>query len=123
MNVVICASTERHAARSVGFFVPIVDLQPPDSIGTGKTRSCKRHFANLVPEFGARSANLRTARSISNLLCRAIMLFGERRLLLEHNAEWRLLHSELIPHEVRTGAVQPEQNLPPAFQLVHDYIA
>jgi len=37
-------------------------------------------------------SNLRSTRSISNLLARAIMLFGERRLLLEQEANWRMLH-------------------------------
>ena len=67
-------------------------------------------------------ANLRSARSISNLLSRAIMLAGERRLLLEHDAEWRLIHGELIPHELRTGAGRPDQNLPPTFELINRYI-
>ncbi len=67
-------------------------------------------------------SNLKTTRSISNLLSRAIMLFGERRLLIEHKAHWRLLHGELMPHELRTGAGKPAQNLPPTFQLVNEYI-
>jgi len=58
----------------------------------------------------------------SNLLSRAIMLFGERKLLLQHQTEWRLLHGELIPHELRTGATRPEHNLPPTFDLIHRYI-
>jgi len=67
-------------------------------------------------------ANLRETRSISNILARAIMLFGERRLLLDQPADWRMLHGEIIPHELRTGAGRPEQNLDPAFNLVHEYI-
>lgn len=67
-------------------------------------------------------SNLRTTRRISNLLARAIMLFGERRLLLEHQANWRLIHGELIPHELRTGAGKPAHNLPPTFELIHRYI-
>jgi hypothetical protein len=67
--------------------------------------------------------NLRTTRAISNLLSRAIMLFGERRLLIQHPADWRLIHGELIPHELRTGAGRPEQNLPPTFDLINRYIA
>lgn len=65
---------------------------------------------------------LRSARSISNLLARAIMLFGERRLLIEHEADWRFLHGELIPHELRTGAGKPSENLPPTFNLINEYI-
>jgi len=76
---------------------------------------------------GANSAreyfsNLRRSRSISNLLSRAIMLFGERTLLIEHQADWRFIHGELIPHELRTGAGKPVKNLPPTFDLIHRYI-
>lgn len=67
-------------------------------------------------------ANLRTTRSISNLLSRAIMLFGERRLLLQHTCDWRLIHGEMIPHELRTGAGRPDKNLPPTFELIHKFI-
>lgn len=66
--------------------------------------------------------NLRNTRSISNLLSRAIMLFGERRMLIEHEADWRLLHGELVPHELRTGAGNPSQNLQPTFDLINSYI-
>jgi len=68
-------------------------------------------------------SNLRKTRSISNLLSRAIMLFGERNLLINHPADWRILHGELIPHELRTGAGKPEKNLPPTFELIHKYLA
>ncbi len=68
-------------------------------------------------------AELRKARSVSNLVSRAVMLFGERRLLLDHAADWRMIHGELIPHELRTGAGRPERNLPPTFALIHEYIA
>lgn len=67
--------------------------------------------------------NLRGTRKISNLLARAIMLYGERKLLLEHDADWRIMHGELMPHELRTGAGRPKQNLPPAFEIIHDFIA
>jgi hypothetical protein len=66
--------------------------------------------------------NLRKARSISNLLSRAIMLFGERKLLFEQTANWRFIHGELIPHELRTGAGKPTRNLPPTFELMYKYI-
>jgi len=66
--------------------------------------------------------HLREARGISNLVSRAVMLFGERRLLMDQQADWRMLHGELIPHELRTGAGRPAQNLPPTFELIHDYI-
>lgn len=87
------------------------------------TRVFETELSSGASTAGEFFSNLRTARSISNLLSRAIMLFGERRLLLEHNTEWRLLHGELIPHELRTGAGRPEQNLPPTFELIHRYIA
>ena len=67
-------------------------------------------------------AGLQRARGISNLIARAIMLFGERRLLLDQQADWRMLHGELIPHELRTGAGRPQVNLGPAFDLVNGYI-
>lgn len=66
--------------------------------------------------------NLRGTRKISNLVARAVMLFGERKLLLEHEADWRMMHGELLPHELRTGAGKPQQNLPLAFQLIDDYV-
>jgi len=66
--------------------------------------------------------NLGKARSISNLLSRSIMLFGERKLLIEQESDWRFIHGELIPHELRTGAGKPEKNLPPTFELIHKYI-
>lgn len=68
-------------------------------------------------------SQLREARSVSNLLSRAIMLFGERRLLLDQPADWRMIHGELIPHELRTGAGKPAQNLAPTFELIHGYVA
>jgi hypothetical protein len=67
-------------------------------------------------------ARLRQARTHSNLLSRAVMAFGERRLLLEHRADWRMIHGELIPYELRTGAGNPGDNLNPAFDLVYDFI-
>jgi len=78
---------------------------------TSTTNSAREFFTNL-----------RSTRSISNLLARAIMLFGERRLLLEHEADWRLMHGELIPHELRTGAGRPSKNLQPTFNLINEYI-
>jgi len=67
--------------------------------------------------------NLRGIRKISTLVSRAIMLYGERKLLLDHESDWRMMHGELLPHELRTGAGKPRQNLPLAFQIIHDYIA
>lgn len=65
---------------------------------------------------------LRKARTVSVLVSRAVMLFGERRLLLDQEADWRMLHGELIPHELRTGAGRPELNLQPTFDLINEYI-
>lgn len=67
-------------------------------------------------------SDLRKARAVSTLVSRAVMLFGERRLLLDHSSDWRLLHGELVPHELRTGAGRPEVNLPSAFALINGYI-
>lgn len=66
--------------------------------------------------------NLRGTRKISNLLARAIMLYGERRLLLDHKADWRMMHGEILPHELRTGAGRPQDNLQPAFELVYELL-
>ena len=66
--------------------------------------------------------NLRGTRKISNLLARAIMLYGERRLLLDHAADWRMMHGEILPHELRTGAGRPQDNLQPAFDLVYELL-
>lgn len=87
------------------------------------TRVFETELVSDASTAGEFFANLRTTRSISNLLSRAIMLFGERRLLLQHQADWRLIHGELIPHELRTGAGRPDKNLPPTFDLIHGYIA
>ncbi|MEY1640237.1 hypothetical protein [Tenuifilum osseticum] len=65
---------------------------------------------------------LRGTRKISNLLARAIMLYGERRLLLDHRADWRMMHGEILPHELRTGAGRPQDNLQPAFDLVYELL-
>ncbi len=51
------------------------------------------------------------------------MLFGERQLLLAQEADWRMIHGELIPYELRTGVGQPRENLPPVFELVRRYVA
>jgi hypothetical protein len=67
-------------------------------------------------------SNLKKARNISNLLARAIMLFAERSKLFGHEADWRMIHGELIPHEIRTGAGNPAKNLKPAFDLINSYI-
>ncbi len=68
-------------------------------------------------------SELRRARQVSNLVSRAVMLFGERQLLLDQVADWRMVHGELVPHELRTGAGRPELNLPPTFALIHRYLA
>jgi len=86
------------------------------------TRVFETELSSGASTAGEFFSNLRTSRKISNLLSRAIMLFGERKLLLQHQTEWRLLHGELIPHELRTGATRPEHNLQPPFDLIHRYI-
>lgn len=65
---------------------------------------------------------LREARKFSNLLSRAIMLYGERNLLLDHKADWRMIHGEIIPHELRTGAGNPAKNLHLAFDIARRFI-
>ncbi|MGW4791416.1 hypothetical protein ACWEPC_03230 [Nonomuraea sp. NPDC004297] len=66
--------------------------------------------------------NLRKVHGTSNLASRALMLFGERKLLLAQEADWRMIHGELIPFELRTGVGHPRENLPPVFDLVRRYI-
>ncbi|NRQ32950.1 hypothetical protein HII36_14020 [Nonomuraea sp. NN258] len=66
--------------------------------------------------------NLRKVHGTSNLASRALMLFGERKLLLAQEADWRMIHGELIPFELRTGVGHPGGNLPPVFDLVRHYI-
>jgi hypothetical protein len=66
--------------------------------------------------------NLRKIHGNSNLASRALMLFGERQLLIDHEADWRMIHGELVPYELRTGVGMPAQNLPPVFALVRRYV-
>jgi hypothetical protein len=87
------------------------------------TRVFEHEMVNSAASARAFFSELRKARSVSNLVSRAVMLFGERRLLLDQPADWRMIHGELIPHELRTGAGRPDQNLPPTFGLIHAYIA
>ena len=65
---------------------------------------------------------LREVRSVSNLVARAIMLLGEREQLMNHPADWRLIHGELLPHELRTGAGNPSANLPEAFAVARRFV-
>lgn len=66
--------------------------------------------------------NLRKVHGSSNLASRALMLFGERQILLQQEADWRMIHGELIPYELRTGVGSPKDNLPPVFDLVRRYV-
>ncbi|MFD9950725.1 hypothetical protein ACFWYW_52105 [Nonomuraea sp. NPDC059023] len=66
--------------------------------------------------------NLRKVHGSSNLASRALMLFGERQILLTQEADWRMIHGELIPYELRTGVGRPAENLPPVFDLARRYI-
>lgn len=86
------------------------------------TRVFEAELSNNTTDARQFFAELRQARTISNLVSRAIMLSGERRLLLDQQAEWRMLHGELVPHELRVGAGRPEANLVPNFELIHGYI-
>ena len=47
--------------------------------------------------------NLRTKHRISNLLLRALMMYGERQLALKRTEKWKLVHGDLLPYELRTG--------------------
>jgi hypothetical protein len=66
--------------------------------------------------------NLRKVHGTSNLASRALMLFGERKILLAQEADWRMIHGELIPFELRTGVGHPGENLPTVFELVRHYV-
>ena len=46
---------------------------------------------------------LRTKHRISNLLLRALMMYGERQLALDRPEKWKFVHGELLPYELRTG--------------------
>jgi hypothetical protein len=87
------------------------------------TRVFEVELSNNAADAKEFFAQLRQARTHSNLLSRAVMAFGERKLLREHNADWRMIHGELLPYELRTGAGNPGDNLGPAFDLVYDYVA
>lgn len=47
--------------------------------------------------------NLRTKHRISNLLLRALMMYGERDLALKRPEKWKFVHGDLLPYELRTG--------------------
>ena len=66
--------------------------------------------------------NLRKVHGGSNLASRALMLFGERKILLQQDADWRMIHGELMPYELRTGVGLPKVNLPPVFEVVRRYV-
>jgi hypothetical protein len=60
----------------------------------------------------------------SNLANRALMLFGERQILMDQKqVDRRMIHGKLIPYELRTGVGIPKKNLPPVFDLVRRYVA
>ncbi|MEO3858534.1 hypothetical protein [Acrocarpospora sp. B8E8] len=67
--------------------------------------------------------NLRKVHGRANLASRALMLFGERQILLAQEADWRMIHGQLIPFELRTGGDKPGENLPPVFDLLRRYVA
>ena len=66
-------------------------------------------------------ASLRRVHGNTNLASRALMLFGERQILIGQDADWRMIHGELIPYELRAGAGKPS-NLPAVFDLVRRYV-
>lgn len=66
--------------------------------------------------------NLRKTRRISSLLSRALMMHEERNSILKYPADWRMIHGEILPYELRTGAGNPKHNLPLAFELVQQFL-
>ncbi|MEV0899725.1 hypothetical protein [Actinoplanes sp. NPDC049802] len=90
-------------------------------------RLVTRVFEHELTSYGETAreffANLRQVHGSSNLASRALMLFGERQILLGQEADWRMIHGELIPYELRTGVGKPKENLPPVFDLVGRYVA
>ena len=40
---------------------------------------------------------------VTNMLVRAIMLYGERQLALQRPEKWKFVHGQLLPYELRTG--------------------
>lgn len=40
---------------------------------------------------------------ITDMLIRAIMLYGERQLALQRQEKWKFVHGQLLPYELRTG--------------------
>ncbi len=54
--------------------------------------SAMEHFKKLLE-----------VQRISNVLIQAIMLYKERELILQRSEEWKFVHGELIPFELRTG--------------------
>jgi hypothetical protein len=57
-----------------------------------KSKTPMEHFNKLLQ-----------GHRISNLLVRAIMLYGERQLALKRQEKWKFVHGELLPYELRTG--------------------
>jgi hypothetical protein len=87
------------------------------------TRVFEHEFASGADTATEYFARLRRTRQVSYLVSHAIMLFGERQQLVAQPADWRIIHGELIPHELRTGAGRPADNLGPTFDLIDRYIA
>jgi hypothetical protein len=54
--------------------------------------SAKEHYQNLAK-----------TSTMSNMLLRALMLYGERDLALKRPERWKFVHGELLPYELRTG--------------------
>lgn len=54
--------------------------------------SAMDHFSKLLK-----------SQAVSDLLMRALMFFKERQLALERDEEWKFVHGELLPFELRTG--------------------
>jgi hypothetical protein len=60
---------------------------------------------------------LKSVNSTSNLMMRAVMAFAERELALRRPENWKFVHGELIPYELRTGAGRTKLVLPKSLDL------
>ena len=46
---------------------------------------------------------LKAVNTSSSLFMRAVMAYSERELALRRNEQWKFVHGELVPYELRTG--------------------
>jgi hypothetical protein len=60
---------------------------------------------------------LKVVNSYSQLLMRAVMAYAERDLALRRSEDWKFVHGELLPYELRTGVGRPANVLPKCLEL------